>query len=79
MTEQNRTRLSQLRTTREARGLTLRELAHFAGCAHTTIARLEKGEIDVSVALKTRLAHALGVSVQELWPLPASPDEGSRA
>jgi len=56
-----------LRTCRKSKGLTLRELAYFAGCAHTTIARLEREEIDVSPTLKARIAHALGVPVQELW------------
>lgn len=56
-----------LRTERESQGLSLRELAHFVGCSHTTIARLERGEIDASPALKARLARALRVPVEELW------------
>jgi transcriptional regulator with XRE-family HTH domain len=66
---------SQIRTLRLAKGLSQRELAYFAGCSHVTIGRLETGDIDVSVALKARIAHALGVSVQTLWQ-PLS-NEGS--
>jgi DNA-binding XRE family transcriptional regulator len=47
--------------------LTQRELSYFAGCSHTTVSLLERGEIDVSVELKTKIARALGVPVQELW------------
>jgi transcriptional regulator with XRE-family HTH domain len=56
-----------LRTQRLVKGLSQRELAYFAGCSHVTIGRLEKGDIDVSAALKARIAHALGVSVEKLW------------
>lgn len=70
---------SPLRAARLARGLTQRELAFFAGCANSTISRLEAGEIDVSAALKALIARVLGISVQELWPLPASPEDRWRA
>jgi transcriptional regulator with XRE-family HTH domain len=62
----------RIRATRETRGLSLRELAHFVGCSHTTISRLERGEIDVSAELKARIAHALATPVQELWPAPGA-------
>ena len=57
-----------LRDVRTAQKLTLRELAFFAGCAHTTIARLERGDLDVAPALKARIARALRVPVAELFP-----------
>ena len=44
--------LNQARTFREGQGLSLRELAHIVGVAHRTIARLERGETDVSAAIK---------------------------
>ena len=62
-------RVNNLRTEREEQRLSLRDLAHFTGCAHTTLSRLEKGEIDVSASLKARIARALGVPVGDLWPV----------
>jgi transcriptional regulator with XRE-family HTH domain len=58
---------SSLREIREERGLSLRELGFFANCSHVTLSKLERGQVDASAALKTRIAHALGVSVQRLW------------
>jgi transcriptional regulator with XRE-family HTH domain len=58
-------RLRELRTERH---LSIRELAHFAGVAHTTIARLEHGDIDVSASIKCRISRALGVAV-DFWPV----------
>ena len=57
-----------LREERIRQGLSLRELAHFAGCSHATIARLESGTLDVAPALRARLAHSLRVPVMTLWP-----------
>lgn len=59
--------MSPLRTRRVERQLSLRELAYFAGCSHTTISRLERGDIDVSPALKARIARALRVPAAELF------------
>lgn len=59
-----------LRAERIAQGLSLRELAHFAGCSHATIQRLEAGRLDVAPALRARIARALRVRVDELWPDP---------
>lgn len=60
--------MSQLEFVRRSQGLSLRELAHFAGCSHTTLARLEKDRIDVAPALKARIARALRVPLETLWP-----------
>ena len=59
--------MSQLRTRRAERRLSLRELAYFSECSHTTIARLERGDIDVSPSLKARIARALRVPVADLF------------
>lgn len=61
---------SALREVRHTQGLSLRELAHFAACSHTTLARLERGDLDVGAALKARIARALRVPVDQLWPSP---------
>jgi DNA-binding XRE family transcriptional regulator len=57
-----------LRDARLAADLTLRELAYFAGCSHTTISRLERGDLDVAPLLKARIARVLRVPVCDLWP-----------
>jgi len=56
-----------LRERRLAAGLTIRELAYFARCSKATIQRLENGTLDVSPAIKARIARALRCPVQELW------------
>lgn len=56
-----------LREHRGRAGLSLRELAFFVPCSHTTLARLEKGEIDVSASLKARIARTLEVRLEEIW------------
>ena len=61
--------MSQLRNERERQGLSLRELAHFADTSAMTVSRLERGEGEVSPAVKARVARALRVSVEKLWPL----------
>jgi transcriptional regulator with XRE-family HTH domain len=57
-----------LRELRREQGLSLRELAHFAGCSHMTIQRLEAGTLDVTPAIKARIARALRAPVETLWP-----------
>ena len=46
----------------------MRELAYFAECSHATIQRLENETLDVAPSLKARIARALRVPVDELWP-----------
>jgi DNA-binding XRE family transcriptional regulator len=60
--------MNRIRTHRISQALSLRELAHFVGIAHTTLARLERGEIDSSIEVKARIARALKVPVTELFP-----------
>jgi transcriptional regulator with XRE-family HTH domain len=67
----DRTGTSLLRAERQRQELSMRELAHFAGCSHGTIQRLENRTLDVRPAVKARIARALRVSVTELWPNPA--------
>ena len=57
----------ELKAIRTEQELTLRQLAHFAGCSHSTIARLEHGDLDVSPAIKARIARALRTPVEHLW------------
>jgi transcriptional regulator with XRE-family HTH domain len=64
--------LSKLRAERAQQGLSLRELAYFAGCSHTTIRRLEDGELGVAPATLARIARVLRVPVSDLWSPDAS-------
>jgi transcriptional regulator with XRE-family HTH domain len=59
---------SPLRRERERQKLSLRQLAHFADCSHMTVHRLEMGTLDVAPATRGRIARALRVPVDELWP-----------
>jgi DNA-binding XRE family transcriptional regulator len=68
LVERDRLQLRALGNRRREKKLTQRELAYFAGCSRTTVSMLESGKLEVSVALKARIAHALGIDVAELWP-----------
>jgi DNA-binding XRE family transcriptional regulator len=57
-----------IRLLRTARGLTQEELGRLAGTDKNTIGRIERGEKNVGVAYVWRLARALGVRAQDLFP-----------
>lgn len=61
--------MSTMRTERQARGLSLRELAHFVGVHYSMLSRFERGEIDLSPAAKARIARALRVPLGQLFPV----------
>ena len=61
--------MSRIREERECQGLTGRELAYFSTTSPMTISRIERGIGDVSPAIKARVARALRVPVEELWPV----------
>lgn len=65
----------RLRGTRQARGMTQRELAERAEVTFTYISRLEAGESAPGIDLIERLARALGVGVTDL--LPATTEAGT--
>jgi ribosome-binding protein aMBF1 (putative translation factor) len=54
----------QVRTLREARGLSQRELAGLMGTTQSAIARLEAGGSRPSISTLERLAGALGLSLK---------------
>lgn len=57
----------RLRHLRESQGLTLRQLAEKSGVNHASIGNIETGErSDPRTSIMVKLAHALGVSVEEL-------------
>jgi len=61
-------RNSALREERIRQELSLRDLAHFVGCSHVTIQRLEAGTLDAAPAIRARIARALRTPVARLWP-----------
>jgi transcriptional regulator with XRE-family HTH domain len=58
--------VEKLKELREARALSLRELANEAGVGHNTIYRIEHGQRNVLPRTVRRLAKALGVEPREL-------------
>ena len=66
----------QLKTARKLAGLTQQELATRAGVDDTFISVVENGKRDihaVGYATVVRLARALGVEPEELFPVPDQP------
>lgn len=61
---------NQLRTFREARGLTQADLAALAGVSRKTINTVENGVFVPSTVLALTLAHVLETRVEELFQLP---------
>jgi transcriptional regulator with XRE-family HTH domain len=70
---------SLLRFHRQAERLSRSELARRADLTYETVARLERGRHAPQYRTQRRLADALGVSVDDLFPMPANPPRGSSA
>ena len=58
--------MEKLKELRQARALSLRELANEAGVGHNTIYRIEHGQGNVLPRTVRRLAKALGVEPRDL-------------
>jgi len=58
---------NDVRTLRQASGLTQEELAAKVGVSRQTIISIEGGRYDPSLALALRLAHILGGAVEEIF------------
>lgn len=66
----------ELRTARKLARLTQQQLAERSGVDTSAISRVENGERDIhsmSYDSVVRLARALGVDPEELWPVPPMP------
>lgn len=59
---------------RTKRALTQAELADLAGVTRKSINAIETGNMVPSTILALKLARALGVTVEELFALEATPD-----
>jgi transcriptional regulator with XRE-family HTH domain len=66
----------RLRTIREARGLTQRDLARRTGISHTTIAKIERGDISPTIATLQKIVAGLNLPVTAL--IAAEEDESGR-
>jgi transcriptional regulator with XRE-family HTH domain len=63
-------RIRVLRKTRKPKPLSQEKLAELAGVHHTYIGAIERGEKNVTLETLLRVAQALGVSIEDLLPLP---------
>src|ERR1700751_796272 len=58
---------ANLRLARQARGFSQQQLASMAGVSRQTVSAVESGHSDPSLRVALALAHALGLSVEELF------------
>ncbi|MDG4650086.1 helix-turn-helix transcriptional regulator [Roseibacterium sp. SDUM158017] len=62
--------MQNLRDIRKAKSLSQADLAEMVGVKQATISRIEKGVNNPSLAVASKIADALNVSVVELFGLP---------
>lgn len=55
-----------LRIKRREKGLTLKQLAKASGCHLSAICHIEKGRREPRIALLSRIAQALGLTINDL-------------
>jgi len=58
---------NKIRSIRENKELLQRELAEIANLPVKTVGRVERGEVDVRVSNLAKIAHALNVSIKDLF------------
>ena len=63
----------KLRGLRKLRGLTLAELGWLAAVSESQLSRAERGLGNLSPSAKLRVARALRVPPEDLWPSPEVP------
>src|SRR2546423_13368145 len=68
---------ARLREVRHSRGMTQAELARQAHVTVSYIGRLESAGAAPGIDLVERLAKALGITVADLLPTTAPPDDGA--
>jgi transcriptional regulator with XRE-family HTH domain len=62
----------RLRSARQERGLTLRQVAKSSGLTAAFISQLERGDTSASVSSLVKIASALGIEVTSLFEKPSS-------
>ena len=70
--EPMRTTGTAIRALRLAASMSQRELAERAGCSHTQIARYERLGAEPTLPVASRLADALGCTLDDLAATPAA-------
>ncbi len=64
-----------LRSWRERRGWSLRELGERSGVSYVTIQRIEARTLDPRVTTLEKLARALGIPTRDLFPKEKQPEQ----
>ncbi len=64
---------SQLRSWRERRGWSLRDLGERSGVSYVTIQKIEAGAVNPTVATLKKIARALRVPIRDLFPAQRRP------
>jgi len=70
---------NNLRETRDRKGLSQQSLADIVGVNRATIRRWETGESKITLEMATKIAHALGVTTDELMTTSTSENENAPA
>jgi transcriptional regulator with XRE-family HTH domain len=68
-----------LKQLREARGITQQQMAQLAGVPRPTLANLESGSANPTLAVLVKVAHALSVTVEEVIAPPRATAKHYRA
>ena len=68
----------RIRNYRTVKGLSQEKLAELAGCHHTYIGQIERGEKNATVESVEKIAAALNVSLSKLFEKIDSSDDGAR-
>lgn len=56
----------RIKELREAKGLSFRQLAELSGVNHANIYKMEKGELNPSIGVLTRILEPLGANIHLL-------------
>ena len=69
----------RIRNYRTAKGLSQEKLAELAGCHHTYIGQVERGEKNATIESIERIASALSVSLSTLFEKLGGGEDGARS
>ena len=62
---------NRLKSWREERGLTIRNVSDLTGVSASMLSRVEKGDRQVSPLVKAQIARGLGCRISDLFGTPA--------
>ncbi len=69
---------SYLRSWRERRGWSLRDLDERSGVSYVTIQKIEAGVVNPTVATLKKIARALRIPIRDLFPAERRPNKTRR-